>query len=363
MLVEEGSAKIKTDGSAFYNPKMKGLRDLSVLFLRAMEIKKYSLLDATAATGIRAIRYKLEANAGEITLLDINKKAYLSSKSNLLLNKVKGRVLNQSIQQFCNSKDESFKAIDLDPFGTATPYIYDLMKVSNDGTLLMVTATDTAVLCGSNTNACIKTYGSQPLHNELCHEGSVRILINYIARIASQFNFGIEVKLAIANLHYVRIFLVLRHGAQEAVESVKKTGFGGFCSNCRSFTYSKGVAPKVPTRCSNCKNDLNLFGPLWLDSIYDKQMIGQMVLKTRKGMDGEAMGILLTILEELDIPFFYSIPKITRSLGIGAVSREKVVLELKKRHVVSRTHFDIDGIKTDADIKSVIAAVKKASRE
>lgn len=360
MIIQEGSAKITSDKNTFYNPKMKGLRDLSVLFLKARGVKKYSLLDSTGASGIRGIRYKLEASAGEVTILDINKKAYLNCKSNVAKSKINARVLNKSIQEFCNQDDESFDVIDLDPFGTAAPYIYDLMKVAKDGTLLMVTATDTAVLCGSNMGACMKTYSSIALHNELCHEGSVRILINYVARIAAQFNFGIEVKLSIANLHYVRIFLELKHGADFALHSVKKSGSGGFCHKCRNFSYVKGIVPKLELICNNCKAKLEPFGPMWLDSLYDKEILGKMMLEVPKGMDGKALGILLTIVEELDLPFFYSIPRITQSLGIGAVSREKVMETLRKKHAVSRTHFDPDGIKTDANIKEVILAVKKA---
>ena len=33
--------------------------------------------------------------------------------------------------------------------------------------------------------------------------------------------------------------------------------------------------------------------------------------------------------------------------------------ELRKKHRASRTHFEPDAIKTDADIKEVIRAVKK----
>ncbi|MGI0141847.1 MAG: tRNA (guanine(10)-N(2))-dimethyltransferase [Candidatus Micrarchaeales archaeon] len=359
MLIKEGKASIKVNESAFYNPKMKGLRDLSVLFLKSMHLRKYSLLDSTAATGIRGIRYRLEAGAGKIVLLDINKKAYLSAKQNAKSNNTGAVVLNQSIQEFCNTNNETFDVIDLDPFGTAAPYIYDLMKVAKEGTVLMATATDTAVLCGATPLACIKTYGAQPLHNELCQEAGIRIMINYIAKIASQFNFGIDVKLAIANLHYMRVFIVLSHGAKEAVESVKNTGFGVFCGNCRDFGYSKGIAPRLSSVCKNCKSDMQLFGPLWLGGIYDKTLIRQMSTNVPKDIDANALRVLKEIDAELDLPFFYSIPKITRLLGISSVSQAKVVGILSKGYKVTKTHFDNDGIKTDAPISIITRAVKR----
>ena len=53
----EGKAKIAT-GGAFYNPKMRKLRDISVWLPEGDSISRtLSLLDATAATGVRAIRW------------------------------------------------------------------------------------------------------------------------------------------------------------------------------------------------------------------------------------------------------------------------------------------------------------------
>ncbi|MDE1869705.1 MAG: methyltransferase [Candidatus Micrarchaeota archaeon] len=363
MLIVEGRAKIKTGENTFYNPKMRGLRDISVLFLKASKMTGYSLLDSTCATGVRGIRYILEADAGKCVFLDINKRAYLSARINLRQNKISARILNESIQEFCNTQDESFDAIDLDPFGSAAPYIYDIMKVAKDKTLLMVTATDTAVLCGAEQSACMKTYASQPIHNELCHEGAVRILTNYIARIAAQFNFGISVKLAIANLHYVRVFIVLEHGAKKALDSVRQSGFGEFCSSCRNFALSKGIAPKLGAKCKNCKSPMYIFGPLWLGGMMDKELIREMKIRMPKEMEEGAAKIVGKLDEELDLPFFYSVSKITRQLGIGSVSKESVIKKLSEKHQVSKTHFDLDGIKTDAGIKQVTSAIKWASRE
>ncbi|MDE1804799.1 MAG: hypothetical protein KGH59_03385 [Candidatus Micrarchaeota archaeon] len=358
--VVEGRARITVRQNAFYNPKMKGLRDMSVLFLRAMGAKKYSVLDSTAATGIRGIRYRLEAGAGKVTLLDINKGTLAGIKGNMKANKVKGSVLNQSIQRFCNTTEDTFQVIDLDPFGTAAPYIYDLMKVSEDGTVMMATCTDTAVLCGAHPQACYKTYGAVPAHNELCHEAATRILIGFIAKIASQFNFGLDMKLSVSNLHYIRVFFVLRHGAKEAVESVKRTGFGSFCNQCRSFSYSFGLAPKISGRCSNCGSENLIFGPLWLGNLHDKKVLGKMAALQSDDIDPDAKRLIGRINSEMDTPFFYSVPKLTRQLGIGAVSKRKVIEKLAGRYAVSETHFDLDGIKTDAPISEVIKAIKGA---
>ncbi len=208
-LVSEGKAKIYTGKEAFYNPKMTELRDISVAFLKVISTKDKKVLDSTAATGIRAIRYALEAGAKDVVLLDINKSAAALAKKNVKLNRLKFDVLNKSIQDFANSSREKFGMIDHDPFGSPAPSLFDLMKISWDGTALMITATDTAVLCGAHQGACLKIYGAKPLHNEMCKEVGIRILLNYTARIASQFNFGVIPLLSISDMHYMRIFVRL----------------------------------------------------------------------------------------------------------------------------------------------------------
>ena len=220
-LISEGKARLYTGDNVFYNPEMKTLRDVSVLFLKAISTKRKRVLDATAATGVRAIRYALEAGAKDVTLLDINARAARVAKKNVGFNHLKFEVLNLSIQEFANTHRGSFEIIDLDPFGSPSPDVYDIMKLCWDGTILMITATDTAVLCGAHEAACVKIYGSKPLHNEMCKEVGIRILLNYVSKMASQFNFGIAPLVSISDRHYMRIFIRLEYGATKAIGSVK----------------------------------------------------------------------------------------------------------------------------------------------
>ena len=62
-------------GDVFYNPKMKNLRDISVLFVKFFSMPNDSLLDSTCATGVRGIRYIKEADIKKVIFLDINKDA------------------------------------------------------------------------------------------------------------------------------------------------------------------------------------------------------------------------------------------------------------------------------------------------
>ena len=68
-----------------------------------------------------------------------------------------------------------FDYIDVDPFGSPNPFLDAAIKrIARDG-ILAVTATDTAPLCGTYTNACRRKYWAVPLRNELMHEIGIRI--------------------------------------------------------------------------------------------------------------------------------------------------------------------------------------------
>ncbi|MGC8479217.1 MAG: tRNA (guanine(10)-N(2))-dimethyltransferase [Candidatus Micrarchaeia archaeon] len=359
----EGKSTILLSGDVFYNPKMKMLRDISVLFVKFFSKPNDSLLDSTCATGVRGIRYIKEANIKKAIFLDINKDAAENAKKNLKLNNIDAQIKNISIQEYCSSQEkESFEFIDLDPFGSPQPHINDILKVAKDGTYLMVTATDTAVLCGAHSNACLKSYFAEPMHNELCKESGIRILIGYIVKIAATFNFGIEPILSISDMHYMRVFVRLEHGAKKAVSSVKECGFASFCTDCRAFEYKKGIAPSLEHNCKFCKKDLKSYGPFYLGSINNKKVLDEFILFNEKNKvieHNEKFNEMLSrISNELDVAFFYSIPKLTKALGSVSVSPDKIIKRLEQKgFLASRTQFDRDGVKTTAniyDIKNIL---------
>ncbi len=357
MEVEEGKAHIEVMEGVFYNPKMKGLRDISIAYLNVANSNKTALmLDATPATGVRGIRYALEAGFGNVTFVEINENAYDNIVRNLNKNNMtNAAAYNKSIQEFANTYEGAFDFIDLDPFGSPAPHIHDLLKVSKDNSVIMITATDTAVLCGAHTNACMKLYFSVPMHNELCHESGLRILACFVAREAAQFNFGIEVELAIANMHYMRIFVRLKRGAAKAVESIKKCGFASYCNKCHNVLYKKGILG-IENKCDYCGNSMLVYGPLWLGSLKNEDILERML---KQDLHNDERKLLSIIHNEIDFPFFFSVPKLTKYLKLGAVSVTNVANALAAEgYKVSKTHVDSSGIKTDAKIGDIIKVIE-----
>lgn len=357
---KEGEAGIALNANVFFNPKMKQLRDVSSLLLQATGANGMRGIDCTAATGVRGIRYIKEAGLKDVVFLDVKKEAVDLIARNLKANRINGTVINQPFQHFANTCKDRFDVIDIDPFGTPAGFVYDAMRISRDGTILMATATDTAVLCGARKQACMKNYWAEPMHNELCHEAGLRILLNYIARNAAEFDFGIEPMLSVADMHYMRAVVRLRNGASVASESLRNSGIAQSCAKCHNFDYAYGNLSHFGEECSFCRSKMVLSGPMWMGKLNDKELVKRMIVMGDGRLERHSLKLLSAIYNEVETPFFYSIPKITRYLGVPSVPLSNVIDNLEKNFKTSRTCFDDSSIKTMAGITDVIQAIKKA---
>ncbi len=354
-IYAEGKARV-SGKNAFVNKDAKLTRDIGVAIA-----SKYAaggdVIDSTAATGIRGIRYMLEASAKSATFLEINKSAYSTLKKNLVINKVKGRAMNTSIQEFANSSEERFDIIDLDPFGGIGPYLNDLFKVAKDGSLLFATATDTAVLCGAHRNACIRLYGAVPMHNELCREAGLRLLVGHVARVAASFNFGIGPLASIVYKHYMRVHVKLSHGSKHALASMKSMGYAAYCSSCMERHMEHGLIPRE-VNCGECGAKTELGGPLWAGKLHDKETLSE-IRHYFVGNRVENVEFVERLCNEIEEPLYYSIPRMTRFLNIESVSPYKAIDFLREKGFTASTaHFDSSAVKTNAGVSAVKDALK-----
>lgn len=68
------------------------------------------------------------------------------------------------------SNGTQFSAVDLDPYGSPQIFLDSAVQCVADGGLLLVTATDMAVLAGNSPETCYYKYGSVSLRLKSCHE-------------------------------------------------------------------------------------------------------------------------------------------------------------------------------------------------
>ena len=71
-----------------------------------------------------------------------------------------------------------FEVVDLDPYGTAVPFLESTIAALADGGLMCVTFTDMAVLCSRNPHVCFYKYGAAPLPKRFCHEFALRMVMH-----------------------------------------------------------------------------------------------------------------------------------------------------------------------------------------
>ena len=100
-----------------------------------------------------------------------------------------------------------FDVVDLDPYGTAIPFLESALScIANDG-LLCVTFTDMAVLCARKPHVCFYKYGAAPLGKSYCHEQALRMVLFTINSMANKHGKQIQPLVSLTVDFYVRLFI------------------------------------------------------------------------------------------------------------------------------------------------------------
>uniref|UniRef100_A0A453IE63 tRNA (guanine(26)-N(2))-dimethyltransferase n=1 Tax=Aegilops tauschii subsp. strangulata TaxID=200361 RepID=A0A453IE63_AEGTS len=146
------------------------------------ELKPPIVLEALAASGLRSLRYAREVDGlGKVVALDNDKASIEACKRNIKFNgasaisKVEAHLADARVYMLTHPKE--FDVVDLDPYGSPSVFLDSAVQAVADGGLLMCTATDLAVLCGTNGEVCYSKYGSYPVKGKYCHEMALRILL------------------------------------------------------------------------------------------------------------------------------------------------------------------------------------------
>jgi tRNA (guanine26-N2/guanine27-N2)-dimethyltransferase len=359
--LEEEGIVFAVPKKIFYNTAMRFCRSISSLAVGAIE-EPLEVVDAFCASGIRGIRYAKEnKNVNKLTFIDIEKTAITAAKKNAKANKVKAKVSadarNISLAAFDNDAD----FLEIDPFGTPSPYLADAMRFFNSRKVayLSVTATDVAVLCGGKLAASMKNYQAKPLNCSFTHEIGLRIMLRRIVDVAAEFNMGIEPLISFSDQHYLKAILKMRRGAQEAFDCQSQAGFISFCKKCAWRAASKFPVQK----CGSCGAETDWAGPLWLGELHDKCFVTLMrsINNQRGYADKAKLSNFLSLMEgEVGMPpYYYNIHELCKIHHIQPVPRfdDYIKALTALGFTARRTHFSPICIKTDAPFRSVLEAL------
>jgi len=383
--MQEESIEFSVSKDVFYNPAMRFCRSMSSLAVGAIgelgqgDAKNMEVVDAFCASGIRGIRYAKEnKNVKKLTSLDIEPGAITLAKKNAKANKnAKPNKIKKFAALRANISKVAFENVadflEIDPFGTPSPYLADSMRFFNPKKMayLSVTATDVAVLCGGKTAACMKNYQAKPLNCSFTHEIGLRIMLRRIVDVAAEFNLGTLPLVSFSDQHYLKTIIRLTRSAELAYESQKKQGHLSFCNKCGWRTASKFP----PESCQFChaplspylKTGLDYAGPLYLGEIQDKETIGKMTALNgqRSYADKEKISNFLSLLDgEISLPpYYYNMHELCKLNSIQPIPKMEDFLNALHGagHIAKRTHFSPISIKTDAPFKAVLDSLRGSS--
>lgn len=127
-------------------------------------------------------------------------------------------------------RKDQFDVIDLDPYGCPSIFLDSAVQSIKNGGLLLVTATDMAVLAGNTPETCYSKYGAISLKMKCCHEVALRILLKCIESHANRYNRYIEPVLSLSADFYIRVFVRVFTGAQKCKHTLRY-GIGFFLIN------------------------------------------------------------------------------------------------------------------------------------
>ena len=339
----------------FYNPAMVNNRTISVMVVRGYlrENEDATLCEPFTGTGIRSLRYAVEAGVKKIIAGDIDDRAVELAKMNVDRLGLRGVV--EVVRDDANALIPRVRCdiIDIDPYGTPAPYLQAALRYIKPNGLICATATDLAVLQGSYPDKAVRRYGFKPMRGPISREVGLRGLLGFIAREALKNDRAIRPILAYWEGHYFRVCAVVDRGRGEARGNVRELGYAylnpgslerGFK---RGYPYVRGVG------------NVELAGPIWIGPLGDLDFI--LNLNPLNDCERRAFEIIDALINDLSpIPLYYLTSEVGRVIkhtpGLGRL----ISLLRGMGYEAYRTHFSEVGFKTDAEPGVIIRLAKEA---
>lgn len=294
----------------------------------------FSILDALSATGLRALRYAKEIPfATAITSNDMSRTAVESIKLNVKHNQLEDKITAKTgnaiayMYSYCDKK--SYDVIDLDPYGTAAPFLDSAIQAINNDGLLCVTCTDSAIFASHGyLEKTYSQYGGLPLKGEPCHEGGLRLLLHAIASSAARYGMAIEPLLSLSIDYYIRVFVRIRKSPNDVKMLAGKTMIVYHCdSGCgswstqflarnkvtsnkngdKTYKHSFAAGPSADEHCRHCGFKTHLSGPMYGGPLHNVGFVERLLAQLNE-VDRETYptmdrmeGMLRTAMEEITL--------------------------------------------------------------
>lgn len=339
----------KIGDSVFFNEQMAFNRDISVMFLRALE-KDIKVCDAMTATGARAVRIANEVPGSDVVANDISAFAMPFIEENIRINNLANcRASNRNLHSLLS--ENVFDYVDIDPFGSPVPFIHSAILGTRRHGYMAITATDTAPLAGAHAAKCRRRYLAEPMRGVMCHEFGLRIMMGMIARELAKFDKGMRPMLSFSADHYFRSFVQVSDGAGNADKSL---------DNLIYMSYDPATLERT---VSHDKDKEHRYGPIWGGPLFDREHLNKMSSEGTavEKKCGKMLGIWR---DEIDgIPVMYDMSEIASFLKVTTPRFDAFIERMNAHGRTTPTHISPTGFKTELSLKEIFDVFTEVSKE
>lgn len=342
------------------------------------------ILEALSATGLRAIRYAREVpQVSRVVANDLLGEAVASinrsAQYNELQEKVVGHQGNAIKYMGSLSDSEKFHVVDLDPYGTAAPFLDSAVQLVRDNGFLMVTCTDAGVLAGVGyPEKCFALYGGNNFGNtvmglELNHEAGLRLILGTIASAAARYKKAIEPVLSLSIDYYFRVFVRITTSPLKVKLLAANTMLTYHCVGCGHkidqrfgrYTGKNHQTPRISAipgeNCMYCDRVYHLAGPMWAGPLHCPEFIDSVLAINRDaspesfGTRERIKGTLTLAKNELNVPFYFNLNQLSSLLKCPPLAIDDFAKAIGNMGFhVSLTHAKRNCVKTDAPWENVL---------
>lgn len=350
----------------FYNPRAVFNRDMAIVFLKTIFSKNYFFVEPLAGSGVRSIRYVVEAGGNGIAN-DIDPVAYYYIKRNVKINNIEEKlaVFNNEaniLLHTLRAEGIVIDYIDIDPYGTPIPFVDSTIHAISRGGYIAFTATDTGPLNCSHPNVCLRRYGAFCIKTDFSKEMGLRILIGSIVRRAASHDMGLEIILAYYHDYYYRVYFRVYKSARKADETLSLIGYIAFNRETK-----ERIMVKQDEFKEYVKKGYILIGPLWVGELADREFLKKAIYVSEKLTSTtdymhleRTLGFLKRLHEEYGInTIYYRYDKLFGLLKKNQPPINKFIEKIREKgYHAYRTHFDPRGVRTDMPYNELIKLIE-----
>ncbi len=350
------SEKVPPKEPAFFNPKAKMNRDLSIIayasFLKNFDGPKI-FLEGLSGLGARGLRVANELYVDKVAINDLNPTALKMAKYSANMNNLKNLEFHEKevCRFFSNfsKKGERGSIVDIDPFGSPAPFFDCGIRATMHGGILSTTATDLQVLNGLFQNACKRKYGGIPIRVKYGNEIAIRLILGCLRTVTGRLGVEMLPLFVVSDMHYYRTYVkILNRPDQE-----ENVGYIVHCKNCGNRKTSLEQIQK----CELCQSENKIAGPLWIGKIFEKEFMENMIQEILNfSVDKACEKILQKCLAESDMPgTYFTLDEIASRLKSSPPKLENALSNLEKSgYTSSPTSLSPTGFRTNANIEQIM---------